>query len=327
MTKQVNSNTILITGVAGFIGHHMAKRLLDRGHRIVGIDNLNQYYDVSFKKARLAQLEQCDFFQFYELDVNEKEKLEVLFFEAKPQFVIHLAAQAGVRYSLEKPFLYLENNVNGFLSVLESCKRYPVKHLMYASSSSVYGGGKRLPFREDMKVDQPTSLYAATKKADEMMAYTYSHLYSIPATGLRFFTVYGPWGRPDMAYYAFAKKIMAEEPIDVYNYGHMQRDFTYIDDITYAMEKLLQRPPQSAEGAPHEIYNIGHAHPEKLVTLIEILEEKLGKKALRNFLPMQPGDVIRTYADVSKLEKAIGYRPTTGLEEGLDCFVNWFKSF
>ncbi len=327
MQLQGDSNTILITGVAGFIGYHMAKRLLDSGHTVVGIDNMNSYYDVSLKEARLAILANKDAFQFYEQDLNEKEKLESLFSSAQPQVVIHLAAQAGVRYSLEQPFQYVTSNVEGFLSILEACRRHPVKHLLYASSSSVYGDEKKLPFREDMKVDQPVSLYAATKKADELMAYTYSHLYGIPATGLRFFTVYGPWGRPDMAYYRFAEKIMAGEGIDVYNYGKMRRDFTYVDDITQAMEKLLEKPPQKVGKAPHEIYNIGNAHPEELLEFIEILENKLGKKAQKNLLPMQSGDVETTYADTGKLEKAIGYRPTTGLEEGLDCFVNWFKGY
>ncbi len=324
MSLQSDSKNILITGAAGFIGYHMANRLLDSGHKVVGLDNLNHYYDVSLKQARLEKLTEREGFLFYKQDLNDRQELEAIFTKHRPQMVIHLAAQAGVRYSLDHPFEYVDSNVEGFLSILEACRSHPVEHLLYASSSSIYGGKSEVPFREDMNVDKPVSLYAATKKADELMAYTYSHLYGIPSTGLRFFTVYGPWGRPDMAYFKFARRIMAGETIDVYNHGDMQRDFTYIDDITEAIEKLLAIPPNGEKAVPHEIFNIGNSHPENLMDFIGILESELGREATKNLLPMQAGDVPVTYADVSKLEEAIGYRPTTSLEEGLRRFTDWF---
>jgi UDP-glucuronate 4-epimerase len=290
----------------------------------VGLDNLNHYYDISLKQDRLRNLKQHDNFQFYRQDLNDRKELEEIFAKHRPLAVIHLAAQAGVRHSLDHPFEYVDSNVEGFLSILEACRNHPVEHLLYASSSSIYGGMTEVPFREDMIVDKPVSLYAATKKADELMAYTYSHLYGIPATGLRFFTVYGPWGRPDMAYFKFARKIMVGEAIDVYNHGDMQRDFTYVDDITEAMERLLTSPPNGDKGVPHEIFNIGNSHPENLMDFIGVLEQELGREATMNLLPMQPGDVPVTFADVSKLEAAIGYLPTTSLEVGLRRFIEWF---
>lgn len=331
--------TVLITGVCGFIGFHLSRSLLQDGYEVVGIDNLNDYYDPQLKKARLAILSQSRNFQFEKIDIKDKSGVDGVFEEHRPTHVINLAAQAGVRYSLENPYAYIDSNVVGFLNVLEACRNYPVKHLLYASSSSVYGGNKTSPFSVNHNVDHPISLYAATKKSNELMAHTYSHLYGIPTTGMRFFTVYGPWGRPDMAYFAFTKSIIEGRPIKVFNHGMMERDFTYIDDIVSALVLLMDKPPEkkpdwdegkdgpSSSFAPYRIYNIGNNQPVQLVRFIRVLEEKIGRKAQVLFLDMQPGDVPRTWADISELERDIGYRPRTSIEEGLGKFVDWYKAF
>ncbi len=330
---------ILVTGAAGFIGYHVARRLLERGEAVLGLDNLNDYYDVRLKQARLAQLKPFKKFQFQKLDLVNRKGTAALFARRKFRRVVHLAAQAGVRYSLVNPHAYTDGNVTGFLNVLEGCRRAKVEHLVYASSSSVYGGNTRMPFSVHDNVDHPVSLYAATKKANELMAHTYAHLYGIPCTGLRFFTVYGPWGRPDMALFLFTKAILSGKPIDVYNHGRMQRDFTYIDDIVEGVVRALDRPaapdpawsgetPNSAtSSAPYRLYNIGNHQPVELLRFIEILEKALGKTAKRNFLPMQAGDVPATYADVQDLSNDVGFKPDTPLEEGIQHFVEWYRSF
>ncbi len=330
---------ILITGAAGFIGYHLTQLLASNNFNIIGIDNLNSYYNVNLKKDRLKQLEKFNNFKFLKIDLIDKNSLFDLFKKEKFEYVIHLAAQAGVRYSIENPYAYIDSNIYGFINVLEACRNFPIKHLIYASSSSVYGANVKQPFAENDNVDHPVSLYAATKKSNELMAHTYSDLYKIPTTGLRFFTVYGPWGRPDMAYFSFTKNILEGKEIKVFNNGDLERDFTYIDDIVFAIEKLIDKIPSetpewdrveaepSTSFAPYRIFNIGNNKPVKLMEFISTLEKLLGKEANKKFLPMQPGDVYSTYADISKLNKLIGYKPTTSIEEGLAKFVKWYKKY
>lgn len=329
----------LVTGAAGFIGFHVAERLLTAGHQVIGIDNLNDYYDVNLKLARLAQLEDKSGFQFIKMDLADREGMANLFAEQRFQRVIHLAAQAGVRYSLENPLAYADANLIGHLNVLEGCRHNKVEHLLYASSSSVYGLNRKLPFSTDDSVDHPVSLYAATKKANELMSHTYSHLYGLPTTGLRFFTVYGPWGRPDMALFKFTRAILAGDSIDVYNHGEMLRDFTYIDDIAEAIVRLQDIIPQADDrwtveqgspatsSAPYHVYNIGNSNPVKLMAYIEALENALGIVAEKNMLPMQPGDVLATSADTTALYNQIGFKPQTPVIEGVQRFVDWYRSF
>ena len=330
---------ILITGAAGFIGFHLSKKLLDESYQIIGIDNLNDYYDQSLKQSRLETLNKYENFNFHKVDIKEKKQVDDIFAQYKPTYIINLAAQAGVRYSIENPYAYVDSNLIGFINILECCRNHPIKHLLYASSSSVYGGNKVAPFSTNHNVDHPVSLYAATKKSNELMAHTYSHLYNIPTTGLRFFTVYGPWGRPDMAYFSFTQDILAGKPIKVFNHGKMERDFTYIDDIVEGIVKLIDKVPVankdwdesrndlSTSFAPYKIYNIGNNQPVKLMRFINALEDALGKEAEKIYVDMQPGDVIRTYADVSDLEKDIGFKPSTSIEDGLKKFVEWYKEY
>lgn len=317
---------ILVTGAAGFIGMHVCQRLLARGDEVIGIDNLNDYYDVSLKEARLAQLRQHPNFRFARIDIADRVELANLFAQEELQSVVHLAAQAGVRYSLTNPHAYADSNLIGFVNILEGCRHAHVQHLVYASSSSVYGGNIKTPFSETDSVDQPVSLYAATKKANELMAHAYSHLYGIPAIGLRFFTVYGPWGRPDMAYFSFTKAILDGRPIDVFNHGQLQRDFTYIDDITEGVVRVLDRPATQEAGVPHRVFNIGNHEPIALLVFIETLEKALGREAIKNFLPMQPGDVHATHADTIQLQEWVGFAPNTPLQEGIEKFVAWYHS-
>ena len=330
---------ILVTGAAGFIGYHVARRLLERGDAVVGLDNLNAYYDVRLKRARLAQLKPFKAFRFQKLDLTNRKGMAALFAKHKFRRIVHLAAQAGVRYSLVNPYVYTDSNVAGFMNILEGCRQAKSGHLVYASTSSVYGGNTRMPFSVRDNVDHPLSLYAATKKANELMAHTYAHLYGIPCTGLRFFTVYGPWGRPDMALFLFTKAILAGKPIDVYNHGRMKRDFTYIDDIVEGVVRALDRPaapdlawsgdaPNPAtSSAPYRLYNIGNHQPVELLRMIEVLERALGKTAQKRFLPLQPGDVLETYADVQDLIEDVGFKPDTPLEEGIKKFVDWYRSY
>lgn len=319
---------ILITGAAGFIGYHLAKRLLSLGVQVAGLDNMNAYYDVQLKKDRLARLELYPAFSFTQGDLADRETVNRIFEEFRPDIVVNLAAQAGVRYSIDHPQEYIDSNIIGFFNILEACRHYQPEHLLFASSSSVYGNQKKTPFATTDNVDHPISLYAATKKSDELMAYTYCHLYGIPATGLRFFTVYGPFGRPDMAYFKFTNKIMKGEPITIFNQGDMYRDFTYVDDIVTGIQNMLCCPPKpNGEGDRYKIYNIGNNHPEKLMTFIETLEKALGKTAEKEYLPMQPGDVYQTYADVSELEKDFGFRPSTSIAEGLGKFARWYREY
>jgi UDP-glucuronate 4-epimerase len=319
---------VLVTGVAGFIGYHLAQRLLAEGDQVYGIDNLNDYYDVSLKKARLAQLQPQPGFSFQYLDLSDRAGMTSLF-ETNPfDCVVNLAAQAGVRYSLVNPHAYTDSNLAGFINLLEGCRHHHVQHLVYASSSSVYGANRKVPFATSDNVDHPISLYAATKKANELMAYTYSHLYQIPTTGLRFFTVYGPLGRPDMAYFKFVKAIKAGQPIDVYNHGDMQRDFTYIDDVIEGVVRVMRRAPVSVEAnAPYKLYNIGNNRPVSLARFIEVVEAAVGQTAQKNFLPMQPGDVPITYADVDDLIRDVGFKPTTPIETGMARFVEWYEAY
>ena len=333
------SRKILITGVAGFIGFHLGKYLLKNGIEVVGIDNLNDYYAVSLKESRLDILNQMAGFDFYKIDIKDKVAVDALFEKYKFEYVVNLAAQAGVRYSLINPYAYVDSNLIGFVNILEACRNYPVKHLIYASSSSVYGGNTQVPFSTEHQVDHPVSLYAATKKSNELIAHSYSHLYGIPTTGLRFFTVYGPWGRPDMAYFSFTKAILKGEPIKVFNQGKMERDFTYIDDIVEGIYRVMKVIPQKNSGwseekdklsesfAPYKIYNIGNHKPVSLEYFIQVLEEKIGKKAVKEYMDMQPGDVVRTYADIKDLEEAIHFKPQTSIEVGLERFANWYKDF
>lgn len=320
--------TYLITGAAGFIGYHLSKRLLEAGAGVVGYDNMNDYYDVSLKELRLSELEAFDGFSFVRGDLADKPMLDKVFAEYKPDVVVNLAAQAGVRYSIENPDAYIQSNIVGFANILECCRHNPVMHLIYASSSSVYGGNEKIPFSTDDTVDRPVSLYAATKKSNELMAYSYSKLYGMKTTGLRFFTVYGPMGRPDMAAYKFALKIMKDEPIQIYNHGNMERDFTYVDDIVTGIYNMLCNPPKpDSLGACYKIYNIGNHSPVKLMDFVSVLEEKLGKEAKKEFLPMQPGDVPRTFADVSELMKDFDFKPDTSIDEGLGRFADWFLKY
>lgn len=317
---------ILVTGAAGFIGSHVSHHLLERGDQVIGVDNLNDYYDPSLKRARLERLLARRGFSFHEVDIAEPSALAVALGGRKITRVIHLAAQAGVRYSLENPRAYIHSNIAGHLEILEYCRACTsFEHLVYASSSSVYGGNQKVPFSEEDRVDQPVSLYAATKKADELMSYTYAHLYGLPQTGLRFFTAYGPWGRPDMAYWIFTKAIIEGRPIRVFNRGEMWRDFTYIDDVVEAVVAVLDRPP-SAEAAPHRLYNIGNSKPVHLGRFIDTLEGLLDMKATRQYEPLQPGEVEQTYADTAALERDFGFRPRLSIEEGLRRFVGWYRS-
>ncbi len=324
---------ILVTGAAGFIGFHLSQSLLNRGDTVVGLDNLNDYYDVFLKEDRLTQLKNKSNFSFHKLDLADRQGIAQLFDQQKFDVVVNLAAQAGVRYSLQNPHAYVDSNLVGFVNILEGCRHSQVKHLVFASSSSVYGANTKIPFSVGDNVDHPISLYAASKKANELMAHTYSHLYGLPTTGLRFFTVYGSWGRPDMAYFKFTQAILAGQPIDVYNYGKMQRDFTYIDDIVEGIVRVIDKLPQASESdststkAPYKIYNIGNNQPVELLHFIQVLEDCLGIKAEKNLLPMQPGDVPRTYADVDDLVKDVGFRPSTSIEVGLEKFIAWYTSY
>jgi UDP-glucuronate 4-epimerase len=330
---------VLITGSAGFIGSALALRLLERGDEVIGIDNLNDYYDVGLKEARLARTSGHPSYVDVRADIADRAAMEKVFAEYKPQRVVNLAAQAGVRYSLENPHAYVETNLVGFANILEGCRHHGVEHLVYASSSSVYGANTHMPFSVHDNVDHPVSLYAASKKANELMAHTYSHLYGLPTTGLRFFTVYGPWGRPDMALFLFTRKILAGEPIDVFNYGKHRRDFTYIDDIVEGVIRTLDHvaqpnpdwsgdaPDSATSRAPYRIYNIGNNQPVELMHYIEVLENHLGRKAEKNLLPLQPGDVPDTYADVSDLVADVGYQPATSVEDGIGNFVEWYREY
>lgn len=330
---------VLVTGVAGFIGYHLCLRLLERGDEVYGIDNLNDYYDVNLKQARLDQLLPKKNFTFEKMDLCEREKLHALFARVKPQRVVNLAAQAGVRYSLQNPYAYTESNITGFINILEGCRHHTVEHLVYASSSSVYGAHTKLPFSVGDTVDHPVSLYAATKKANELMAHTYSHLYDIPTTGLRFFTVYGPWGRPDMALFLFTKNILAGKPIDVFNYGNHRRDFTFIHDIVEGVIRVLDKvatpdpnwnsknPNCATSSAPYRLFNIGNNNPVWLKDFITAVEEATGKKAVQNLLPMQMGDVVETFADVQALTDYVDFKPATPIREGVKKFVDWYKSY
>ncbi|WP_088242216.1 NAD-dependent epimerase [Calothrix rhizosoleniae] len=324
---------ILVTGAAGFIGFHLSQSLLNRGDTVIGLDNLNDYYDVFLKEDRLTQLKNKSNFSFHKLDLADRQGIAQLFDQQKFDVVVNLAAQAGVRYSLQNPHAYVDSNLVGFVNILEGCRHSQVKHLVFGSSSSVYGANTKIPFSVGDNVDHPVSLYAASKKANELMAHTYSHLYGLPTTGLRFFTVYGSWGRPDMAYFKFTKAILAGQPIDVYNYGKMQRDFTYIDDIVEGIIRVIDKLPQANESdststkAPYKIYNIGNNQPVELMHFIQVLEDCLGIKAEKNLLPMQPGDVPMTYADVDDLVKNVGFRPSTSIEVGLEKFIAWYTSY
>ena len=330
---------VLVTGSAGFIGNKLSQRLLERGDEVIGIDNLNDYYDVSLKEARLSRILDHKNFTEARIDLENKAAVQELFAKHKPQRVVNLAAQAGVRYSLENPYAYIDTNIMGFINILEACRHNDVEHLVYASSSSVYGANTNMPFSVHNVVDHPVSLYAATKKSNELMAHTYSHLYRIPTTGLRFFTVYGPWGRPDMALFLFTKNILADKPIDVFNYGNHRRDFTYIDDIVEGVIRTLDKIPTANENwsgdhpdpatslAPYKLYNIGNNNPVELRHYIEVLEDCLGKKAQQNLLPLQLGDVPDTYADVEALVEDVDYKPATSIETGIAKFVSWYKDF
>lgn len=329
---------ILVTGAAGFIGYHVAERLLADGHEVLGIDNLNSYYDVNLKNARLERLEHHRLFSFSRMDISDRNAINELFQSTMFDSVIHLAAQAGVRYSIENPYAYADSNLVGFLNVLEGCRHQQIGHLLYASSSSVYGANTKVPFSISDNVDHPVSLYAATKKANELMAHTYSHLYGLPTTGLRFFTVYGPWGRPDMAYFSFTKAIIAGEPIDLFHHGRAQRDFTYIDDIVEGIVNLLDVVPKrdysqlepdgiGGSNAPYQIYNLGNSQPVELSRFVEVLETCLGRKAKKRYVAAQPGDVPSTFADTSELLATIGFEPKIALGTGLARFVDWFLSY
>ena len=330
---------ILVTGVAGFIGMHSAKKLLDEGHEIIGIDNLNDYYDVSLKEDRLQTLKDYKNFHFLKLDIKDQKDLLNLFKKESPQRVLHLAAQAGVRYSIQNPYVYIDSNIQGFINILEGCRATKTEHLVYASSSSVYGGNEKTPFSEHDNVDHPISLYAATKKANELMAHTYSHLYQIPSTGLRFFTAYGPWGRPDMALFLFTKAILKGEAINIFNHGKMIRDFTYIDDIVESLVRVMDKvatpdasfdakhPDPATSHAPYRIFNIGNNQPTPLMDYIEAIESALDKKAIKKMMDMQPGDVPLTSADTSELNQWVNFKPNTSIKEGVKRFVDWYKNY
>ncbi len=326
---------ILVTGVAGFVGNQLALRLLDLGNQVIGLDNLNDYYDVRLKRDRLFRLEnQKNFFNYF-ADINDQVILSEIFKKHKPDYVVNLAAQAGVRYSLVNPKAYIDTNISGFLNILENCRHNNVKHLIYASSSSVYGLSPDIPFSEDHNVDYPISLYAASKKSNELMAHAYSHLFGIPTTGLRFFTVYGPWGRPDMAMYLFAKAISNGDPINIFNDGNMRRDFTYIDDIIEGVVRVIDKIPTvtsfnksiNKTFAPYKIYNIGNNNPVDLLTVIQLLEKNIGKCALKNYMPMQPGDVFETYANIDSLFSGTGFKPSTSIDDGIEKFVSWYLKY
>ena len=331
--------TVMVTGAAGFIGYHLSERLLAQGDHVVGVDNVNDYYDVSLKEARLARLRKHEGFEFHRLDLADGQGMADVFAGTRPEVVVNLAAQAGVRYSLTNPHAYVSSNLVGFTNILEGCRHNDVGHLVYASSSSVYGSNTKVPFSVHDNVDHPLSLYAASKKANELMAHTYAHLYGLPCTGLRFFTVYGPWGRPDMALFLFTKAILEGRPIDVFNHGEMSRDFTYIDDIVEGVARVMDGPPApdrswdandpdpGTSSAPYRVYNIGNSEPAELPQLIQTLERELGQVADKNLMPMQPGDVPATFADVSDLERDFGFRPRTTLEEGVRRFVRWYREF
>ncbi len=330
---------ILVTGAAGFIGYHVASRLLERGDHVLGLDNLNDYYDVSLKEDRLAMLKPYPRFSFSRLDIADRTAVEELFRAERPEIVIHLAAQAGVRYSLVNPHAYISGNIVGFLNILEGCRHHGVEHLVFASSSSVYGANTAMPFSVHQNVDHPVSLYAATKKANEGMAHAYATLYGVPCTGLRFFTVYGPWGRPDMSLFLFTRAILAGEPIDVFNHGRMKRDFTFIDDIVEGVVRVADRisapnpkwtgkaPDPASSFAPWRLYNIGNNNPVELLHFIGVIEKALGREARKNFLPMQPGDVPETYADVDDLTADVGFRPSTSIETGVSRFIAWYREY
>ena len=336
---ELKYKNVLVTGAAGFIGFHLAKRLLTEGYQVVGVDNMNPYYDVSLKEARLEDLKKKSNFTFFQTDLCDRPKLEDLFSGHKFEVVVNLAAQAGVRYSLENPYAYVDSNLVGFINLLECCRHQTVKHLVFASSSSVYGANTRMPFSVHDNVDHPVSLYAATKKANELMAHTYSHLYRLPCTGLRFFTVYGPWGRPDMALFLFTQAILKDKPIKVFNHGKMQRDFTYIDDIIEGVVRVMGRLPEvnpkwsgdapdpGTSSAPYKVYNIGNNNPVELIEFIEVIEDVLGKKAQKELMDIQPGDVAATYADVDDLMEDVGFKPKTSIEEGIRHFVDWYKAY
>lgn len=336
MSKQ---GVVLVTGAAGFIGFHLTQRLSKSGFRVIGLDNLNDYYDVNLKKSRLAILKAISSFQFHEISLTNNKEVNDLFLKHSFDYVVNLAAQAGVRYSLTNPHAYLESNLHGFLNILEACRHNKVKHLVYASSSSVYGANRKMPFSVHDNVDHPISLYAASKKSNELMAHTYSALYNLPTTGLRFFTVYGPYGRPDMALFLFTKAILEGKPIDVYNHGKMKRDFTYVDDIVESISRLvpnIAKPNTSWDGlkpdpatsfAPYKVYNIGNNKPVELLGFIEVIEEKLGKKAVKNFLPLQDGDVPETYADVEDLIRDVDFKPSTSIEIGVGRFIDWYLEY
>ena len=330
---------ILVTGAAGFIGFHLSRALVAHGDMVTGIDNLNDYYNVDLKRARMAQLEQYKNFKFVKSELADLKTMEEIYKRGEFDAVINLAAQPGVRYSLKNPYSYIDSNIVGFTNILEGCRHNQVQHLVFASSSSIYGTNAKIPFSVSDNVDHPVSLYAASKKANELMAHAYAHLYGLPCTGLRFFTVYGPWGRPDMAYFSFTKAILEGKPIDVFNYGDMQRDFTYIDDIVEGIVRIISRIPQpnphwdranpdpGSSYAPYKLYNIGNNKPIQLLRFIELLETNLGKKAVKNMLPMQQGDVPITYADVDDLMKDVGFKPSTTIEEGIKKFVEWYRSY
>lgn len=332
-------HSILVTGAAGFIGFHLSKRLCSLGYAVTGIDNLNDYYEVSLKESRLDILKKTEGFTFHKLELTDKQAIDTLFSKNKFDYVVNLAAQAGVRYSLTNPYAYLESNLHGFLNILEACRYNHVKHLVYASSSSVYGANKNMPFSVHHNVDHPISLYAATKKSNELMAHTYSALFNLPTTGLRFFTVYGPYGRPDMALFIFTKAILEGKPIDVYNHGKMKRDFTYVDDIVEGIVRLIPAvptgnaswngttPDAATSFAPYRLFNIGNNSPVELMHFVETIENKLGKKAVKNLLPIQEGDVPETFADVDALTEAVGFKPSTSIEEGIGKFIEWYKAY
>jgi len=328
---------ILVTGAAGFIGYHLSQALLGHGKQVIGLDNLNDYYDVSLKRSRLTELHKHPQFSFHQLDLGDRSSIAQFFAQTDINKVAHLAAQAGVRYSIENPYAYAHSNLMGFLNILEGCRHSKIEHLVYASSSSIYGSNKDMPFAMEQSVDHPVSLYAATKKSNELMAHTYSHLYDLPTTGLRFFTVYGPWGRPDMAPMLFAKAIFAGDPIKVFNQGNMRRDFTYVADIVEGVVRALDHLPVPLPSGslltpgnstvPYRVYNIGNGKPVALLSFIEVLEQAIGKEAKKEFMPMQPGDVKETYADITGLQEAVGFEPQTPIEEGVPAFIDWYRQY
>jgi UDP-glucuronate 4-epimerase len=339
LRMELKYQNVLVTGAAGFIGFHLTRRLLKDGYRVVGVDNLNPYYEVALKEARLEALKDESNFIFVKMDLTDRKQLGRLFARQAFDVVVNMAAQAGVRYSIENPYAYVDSNLVGFVNLLECCRQHGIKHFVFASSSSVYGANTTMPFSVHQNVDHPVSLYAATKKANELMAHTYSHLYRLPGTGLRFFTVYGPWGRPDMALFLFTRAILEDQPIKVYNHGKMQRDFTYIDDIIEGVVRVMGKLPEAnanwngaapdpgTSSAPYKIYNIGNNHPVELIKFIEVIEAALGKRAQKEFMDLQPGDVVATYADVDDLMQDVGFKPATPIEVGVERFVEWFKDF